>query len=385
MPAPDFEGIMSFSLLTTAPTAPDYHVPWDALQAFDWVRALVACPQDAVHHAEGNVWIHTRMVLETLATMPAYRALPAEDQVAVYVACLMHDVAKPMTTRTEDDGRITAKGHSRAGEMLARRILWELGAPFALREMVCGLIRYHQIPFFLIEREDAQKVAAEVSLACRADLLALVAEADIRGRICQDLGRILDQIELFRAFCGEEGCYSGPRAFASDHTRVVFFRSEGGGRHPDVEAFDDTKAEMVMMCGLPGAGKDTYVRDHLSSLPVVSLDDLRAEMEVDPTDNQGAVVQAGKERLREYFRRGESFVYNATNINRQRRAPLIGLAADYGVRVRVVYCEAPVDRLLSQNRARAGRVPEAVIRRMSERWEVPSLTEAHRVDVVLRT
>ena len=150
-------------------------------------------------------------------------------------------------------------------------------------------------------------------------------------------------------------------------------------------AFAATKAQMVMMCGLPGAGKDTYVRDHLSSLPVVSLDDLRAAMEVDPTDNQGAVVQAGKERLREYFRRGESFVYNATNINRQRRAPLIGLAADYGVRVRVVYCEAPVDRLLSQNRARAGRVPEAVIRRMSERWEVPSLTEAHRVDVVLRT
>ncbi len=29
---------------------------------------------------------------------------------------------------------------------MARRILWELGAPFALREAVCGLIRYHQIP-----------------------------------------------------------------------------------------------------------------------------------------------------------------------------------------------------------------------------------------------
>lgn len=372
---------MSLALLTTAPSAPDYEVPWEALQVFDWVRDLEPCPQDPIHHAEGNVWIHTRMVLETLAALPAYRALPGADQAAVYLACLLHDVAKPRTTKIEDDGRVTAKGHSRAGEMYARRLLWELGAPFELREMVCGLIRYHQIPFYLIERADAQKVAAEVSLACRADLLAMVAEADIRGRVCQDLQKVLDNIELFRAFCAEEGCHDRPRPFASDHTRVVYFRSEG--RHPDVPVFDDTKGEMIMMCGLPGAGKDTYVRDHLGELPVVSLDDLRAEMDVDPTDNQGSVVQAGRERLREYFRRGDRFVYNATNINRQRRGPILGLAADYGVRVRIVYCEAPMEKLLARNRARTGRVPETVIRKMSERWEIPGLTEAHRVDVVL--
>ncbi|MFO0585949.1 MAG: AAA family ATPase [Polyangiaceae bacterium] len=376
---------MSLSVLTAAPAAPDYHVPWAELQVFDWVRALEACPQDAIHHAEGNVWIHTRMVLESLAGLPAYRALSAEEQAIVFVACLMHDIAKPQTTRVEDDGRITAKGHSRAGELLARRLLWEMGAPFEMREAVTGLIRHHQIPFYLIEREDAQRVAAEVSLACRPDLLALVAEADIRGRVCQDLQKVLDNIELFRAFCAEEGCLSGPRRFASPHTRVVYFRAEGGGRHPDVEAFDDTLGEMIMMCGLPGSGKDTYVRERLSGLPVVSLDDLRVEMDVDPTDDQGAVVQAGKERLREHLRRRERFVYNATNINRQRRTPVIALAADYGFRVRIVYCEAPRELLLAQNRARTARVPDAVIRRMSERWEVPSETEAHVVERVIRS
>src|SRR5262249_35127438 len=106
---------------------------WDELQVFDWVRALEGCPQDPVHHAEGNVWIHTRMVLETLLAMPEWRALSPEDRDIVYVACLMHDIAKPATTRLED-GRYTAKGHSRAGELMARRILWELGAPLALRE-----------------------------------------------------------------------------------------------------------------------------------------------------------------------------------------------------------------------------------------------------------
>ncbi len=355
---------------------------WDDLQAFDWIRALEACPQDPIHHAEGNVWIHTRMVLETLLAMPAFQALSAAERNVVYVACLMHDIAKPATTRVEEDGRITAKGHSRLGELMARRILWELGAPFALREEVCALIRHHQIPFYLIEREDAQRLAAEISLSARCDLLALVAEADIRGRECADMGRIVDNIELFREFCRDEGCYSTPRSFASAHTRVVYFRSEG--RHPDVEAYDDTKGELVMMCGLPGSGKDTYVREVFPEMPVVSLDALREELDVDPTDTQGVVVQAARERAKEYLRRGERFVWNATNLNRQRRGPILDMAADYGARTRIVYVEVPRETLQSQNRAREAVVPWQVVRRMTERWEVPTLVEAHEVVRVLR-
>ena len=184
--------------------------------------------------------------------MPAFAALPPAERDVVFVACLMHDVAKPATTRIEDDGRVTAKGHSRAGELLARRLLWELGAPFALREAVCGLIRYHQIPFFLVDRADAARVAAEVSVVARCDLLAMVAEADIRGRVCADLPRVLDQIELYRALVAEEGCASTPRRFASDHTRFVYFRSDAtAGRHPDIEAFDDTRGELVLTSGSP--------------------------------------------------------------------------------------------------------------------------------------
>lgn len=366
------------ALLAPSPRA----VPWDDLQVFPWVRALEACPQDAIHHAEGNVWIHTRMVLETLVEMPGFQALGAEDQRAVYVACLMHDIAKPVTTRVEDDGRVTAKGHSRAGELQARRILWELGAPFALREQVCGLIRYHQIPFYLIERDDAQRVAAEVSVAARCDLLALVAEADIRGRICADMPRIVDQIELFRELCRDEGCFSEPRKFASNHTRVVYFRSEG--RQPDVEVWDDTRSEMVMMSGLPGAGKDTMIRRRFGDLPVVSLDALRDTMDIDPDENQGQVVQAAREQARELLRRGESFVWNATNLNRQRRAPILSLAGDYGARIRIVYVESPAATLFAQNKAREASVPEKVIRRMTERWEVPLLSEAHVVERLAR-
>ncbi len=48
-------------------------------------------------------------------------------------------------------------------------------------------------------------------------------------------------------------------------------------------------------------------------------------------------------------------------------------------RIRVVYLEVSAPALFAQNKARAAAVPEAVIRRMTERWEVPNLTEAHEV------
>jgi putative nucleotidyltransferase with HDIG domain len=356
---------------------PGAAVPWGALQVFPWVRALEACPQDPIHHAEGNVWIHTRMVLETLVGMGEYASIPLAERQAVWLACLLHDVAKPATTRTEDDGRVTAKGHSRRGELMARKILWEQGIPFGIRELVCGLVRYHQIPFYLIERPDAQRLAAEISLAARCDLLALVAEADIRGRVCGDLPRILDSIDLYREHCREEGCLAKPRAFPSAHTRFTYFHGEG--RHPDVEAYDDTKTEVVVMSGLPGSGKDRYVRAHFADWPVISLDGLREELDVVQGDNQGPVIQAARERAKEYLRRGERFVWNATNITRRFRAPLLSLMADYHAKIRVVYVEASSERLWTQNEGRAAAVPRKAIASMMDRWEIPDLTEAHEV------
>jgi putative nucleotidyltransferase with HDIG domain len=359
------------------PRAPDYRIPWDQLQDFPWVHDMERCPQDAVHHGESNVWVHTRMALESLVSMQAWRELPESERRAVYTACLLHDVAKPATTRTDDDGRITAKGHSARGALMARKILWELGLPFSTRELVCGLVRCHQLPFYLIERDDARRLAAEISLVARCDLLALLAEADIRGRVCRDLSRILDNIELFREYCRDEGCFSSPRRFASDHTRYVFFHAEG--RHPDVEAWDDTKLAVVVMSGLPGSGKDTYVKAHLPDWPMVSLDGLREELDIDPTDNQGRIVQAARERAKDYLRRGEPFVWNATNLSRRFRTPLLSLLADYHARIRLAYVEAPHHRLWAQNRAREACVPEKVIRAMLERWEVPDQTEAHQL------
>jgi predicted kinase len=370
------------SPLDYCPQAPSWVVDWVGLdETFAWVRDLAGCPQDPAYHAEGDVWVHTRMVCDALAGMPAWRSLPDAERQAVFAATLLHDVAKPACTRTEPDGRISSRGHSRRGAIRARQILWRLGAPFVVREQVAALVRHHQVPYYLVDRADARRLAIEVSQTARCDRLALLAEADVCGRVCQDRQRLLDNVALFVELCREEGCLSAPRAFASDHARFLYFRNPH--RHPDAPAHEDFRAEVVVMSGLPGAGKDTWVRRHLPDWPVVSLDAVRDELGVDPADAQGAVVNRAREQAREYLREGRRFVWNATNLSRQVRTQCVQLFADYHARIRVVYVEASEERLLRQNRQRQAPVPEAVLERLLDRWEVPDQTEAHSVEWVV--
>lgn len=361
---------------------PDWRVDWDALDAqLDWVRAMRGVAQDPVHHAEGDVWIHTRMVLEALTALPAWRALDADGREIVFLASLLHDVAKPRCTRIEDDGRVTARGHSARGAILARRILWRTGTPFATREAVCALVRHHQVPFFLIEKDDPARTARAISQSARCDHLALIAEADARGRHCADGQRLLDNIALFRELCAETGCLEAPAAFSSPYARVLYLR--GDTKDALYRPHESFRADVVVMSGLPGSGKDSWVRANLAGWPIVSLDQVRGELEVDPSDNQGEVVAHARELAREHLRAGRSFVWNATNLSRQLRTTVLNPFFDYGARIRIVYVEVPEKTLRSQNRERESAVPEAVMDRLLDRWEVPEAGEAHEVSYVM--
>ena len=224
-------------LLEYVPCPPNWTLDWDGLnERLPDLRRLKTCPQDPVWHAEGNVWVHTRMVLEALVAMPEWRGMPDRQRQIVFLAALLHDIGKVYCTKTEEDGRITSRGHSRRGAVDARKLLWRLGVPFVLREAIAGIIQYHQIPFFLLDRADSRRLALRTSLLACNRHLALHAIADARGRICEDQAGILGNVELFEHYCEELGCLDGPYPFPDAHTRFSYFRSDG--RPPDVPIFD---------------------------------------------------------------------------------------------------------------------------------------------------
>jgi putative nucleotidyltransferase with HDIG domain len=359
------------------PQPPDWKLDWHALHdEFAFVRAMQGCVQEPSYHAEGDVWVHTRMVCEAVVASEHWRALPEEEREIVFVAALLHDIAKPVCTRVEE-GRITSRGHSSRGEVMARELLWRMGVPMWRREQITSLIRWHQVPFFLIDSANGERHLFELSQSARCDLLAQVTEADGRGRICQDQQRLLDNITLFVQLAEEHGCLRQPRQFPSEHSRFLYFRKEG--RDPNYLAYEDTVCEVILMAGLPGAGKDYWIASEGPDWPVISLDALRQEMKIAPTDKQGAVIARARELARENLRRKRSFIWNATNLSRQMRERSLSLCAAYNARIRIVYVEALADRLFAQNAAREHSVPPTVIARMLEKWQPPDLTEAHQV------
>ncbi|OOC54238.1 MULTISPECIES: AAA family ATPase [Nocardiopsis] len=372
------------------PAPPYWDLDWARVrEALPWVRDLTGVEQDPVHHAEGDVETHTRMACEALAGLSAWRARPVAERVRLFAAVLLHDVAKPLCTRRGEDGRVTAHGHSRRGDLVARRLLWESSetagsrpresshAEVEWREHVAALVRHHQVPFWALERPDLRRIAFRASLLARNDDLVLLATADILGRRCGDTSEVLENIGLYGEYCAEQRCLDRPRDFPSDHARFWFFRKPD--RDPDYAAHDDTRLTVTVMSGLPGAGKDTWIEHDRPGVPVVGLDALRAELGVRPTADQRPVAAAAHERAREHLRAGRSFVWNATNVSRSMRDRCVDLAAAYRARVEIVSVEAPPRVLRARLDRRRSPVPAAAVERLVRRWECPDPTEAHRL------
>jgi predicted kinase len=134
---------------------------------------------------------------------------------------------------------------------------------------------------------------------------------------------------------------------------------------------------VTMLAGLPGSGKDHWIQRNRQHWPVVSLDSVREETDTEPTDNQGTVAQLAMERCRVLLRSRQSFVFNATNLQRSTRARWLGLFSDYGARLEVVYLEPPLPTIMRQNEMRERNVSKNVIRRLADRVQPPTWQECH--------
>jgi predicted kinase len=311
--------------------------------------------------------------------MPAYKLLSSEWKETIWTAALLHDVEKRSTTVIESDGSITSRGHAKKGEYTVRNLLFELGAPFELRERVAALVRLHGLPLWIMEKNDSQKAAIESSLRIDARKLSILANADVLGRICNDQAALLEKIQFFDAYCAEQNCWDHARQFENGLARFEYFRRENSS--PNYVPFDDYTNDVVMLCGLPGMGKDYYIQKQYLGLAVISLDDIRRanRIKADDVAANGWVVQQAKEQAKVFLRRRQPFVWNATNITRQMRTLWIDLFSSYKARVKLIYVEVPRDQWLLQNREREHPVPDKVLRRLLQKLDVPLAYEAQDV------
>lgn len=343
-----------------------------------WCQAMSTCDQDAQWHSEGDVWTHTKLVLQELHSLEEWSSLSLHQQTVLKFSALFHDIAKPLTTEVDSiTGRVTSPKHAVKGEHEARNILRELDCDLATREEIARMVRYHGRPAFLLERQEPTHEVIRLSWLLNNRLLYLFALADTRGRDTDSMTRPEENLHFWKVASEEANCFDRPYKFATDHARFTFFHT--AEPNPHYLPHEDFPCQVTLICGLPGAGKDTWLARHRSELPIVSLDDLREEMHVAPTDNQGQVAQRAQERCRELLRSGTSFAFNATNTMHQTRTRWLNLFADYGASIEIVYLEPKLDDLLRQNKKRSNRVPESVIQKLAKRCHPPTWLECHKL------
>lgn len=359
---------------------------WEAIRArFSWIKDMEGVLQDPIFHAEGDVAIHTQMVLEALLALEAFQALDTQEQQVLIAAALLHDVEKRSTTQVDKDGRISSPGHAKKGEYTARQILFrDMVTPFHLREQVAKLVRYHGLPLWLFEKRDPLQFLLKASVEVDTRLLAILARADVLGRVCDDQADLLYSLDSFEEYSKEQQCFGQAYPFPSALSRFTYFQQEGGGS-PLYAPYDNTWEEVILLAGLPGMGKDTYTAKHFPGWPVVSLDHLRRKFNIAARDQKGngQMIQLALEEARGYLRRQQPFVWNATNITQNNRSRLISLFSAYKAKVRIVYIEAPFATWQKQNLQRDYAVPLFVMDKMLKKLEIPSLAEAHEVTIAL--
>lgn len=378
-------------LLACLPAAPSYTYDWSSLYATPLaplLRAMADIPQNPSWHGEGDVLQHTILVCQNLCSLPEFRVLSSRRQQILALAALLHDIGKISCTKFEN-GVPVSPGHSRAGAQKARSILWqEFGLcgtqkTIAFRESVCLLIARHMLPVHLIDRENAALLSMQLAANGELlpdftlDMLFILSKADVLGRIAPDTHELLDALALGCDLVKETGCLEKPYSFPSAHTQHAYL--SGRSVWPDQPLFDDRWGEVILLCGLPGTGKDTFIRTQYPDMPVISLDDIRREMGVDPTDNQGSVIQAARAQARVHLRAHQSFIWNATSLTETLRQNQTQLYENYGAAVRIIYLETPWLENLRRNQERKYAVPENVISHMLSKLAPPLRAEARHV------
>ncbi len=358
-------------------------VDWDAIfKTYPILLQLEGICQNPVYHAEGNVLKHTKMAVERL--IDVNNVFHIQNSASLFLAVLFHDIGKLVTTK-EEDGVFSSNGHSAKGARMIREILWDFDGesdiPWTVRENVATMTLLHMLPVYLLEKEDPlYSVCASSHTICNKDL-AILAEADCNGRICESNKESLSAIELFRDFCVDSDCYWDRAMFQSDHARFLYFFEHKG--HPNIDRYFDKKGTAHIMSGLPGAGKDYYIKKNLSDLSVISLDDIREETDTSFGDNQGKVLNLAKDRCKELMRKKADFVLNATNFIKPTRARWIRLFRQYDYEIEIHYIEPPFTTLMKQNLNREKPVPEGIVREMFKKLEPPTLLECHKLHLIV--
>jgi len=116
---------------------------WDLLDASGLMKAVLpeleamkGCEQPPQFHPEGDVFRHTRLMLDLL---------PEKVSLPLVLSVLFHDIGKPPTSSVDNDGRIRFNGHDRVGAEMTEAIMQRLRFSRAEIDATVEAVRQHMV------------------------------------------------------------------------------------------------------------------------------------------------------------------------------------------------------------------------------------------------
>lgn len=345
---------------------------WDALeQRFDWVRDMSHVSQHKIHHAEGNVAIHTQLVIKNLSTIEGYNELNNLEKEILWTAALLHDVEKRSTSIDYGHGLISAKGHAEKGEFTARTVLYrDIAVPFHIREQVASLVRLHGLPLWFQNTNNPDSYIKSASLRVDTRLLAILSEADAKGRICEDPKELSASLSAFKLRCKTLDCWGRPAYFESEEERFQFF-------NPDLclaesKRTGEAENNVFILMSLPYINRSVYIQEHFSNLPFIKVRENLLNIDRDLLETFEKQIEIClKDRL--------DFMIDGSNMNQFVRLQMIKYLALKGYKTHIVYIEKEYDKWIDDMKETLGTINDFDIRLFLKRFQMPQLTDAHNL------
>ncbi len=377
------------------------------LEDYPLLAEFESTVQDQRWHSEGNVKIHTHLVIEEMKKLISKNSDISESEQKILLwSAALHDYAKPITTKEKEiDGelRVVSPKHEQIGASL----LFSCKKPNELTDeewlIVIKLVGFHQQAKLLVVRNKDYRSYIKLFREVKSlDLLYYLAMADILGRECEDKQEQIDYVEFFKLNYQDynlSGYFKNYEAKQQDKVVSLLNKPNQNSEHisnrgisniidGDIYMIEESLSKpyahdhypiVDVLVGVASSGKSTYTKSK-PECAVISMDDIRGRL--GNVHNQSAnnlVLKIALDELKEHLRKGNHVIWDATNYRTDFRSKITDLAFKYKAYVRFFVFIKDKQQLQIDNKNRNRSVPSTVIDTQCSKFELPIEDEAHKV------
>jgi predicted kinase len=309
-------------------------------------------------HLENDCLTHTKMVYEKVKT----------ENVNVLIAAILHDVGKIYTRVEKESGRVSFFGHENVSMVYAIGILNKMEKVFPKieKKLILEMIAWHGQ---LWRKKNSDQRTKLINQKFSHDkfyenFLQLV-KADAYGRIIEPDNEKHRIDEDF-----------------------IFLENYIPFNLNKYTNFKPTK-EVIMMVGLSGSGKSTYIKNYINNkYKIISLDKYFEKQKLDydsinyKKQSKKAHIEVLKE-INECIKKEDNVVIDMTNLSQEQRRKKLSLFPDTKYKKIGILILKDIEEIKKNLKNRKGKsLSEEVLNKQIENFELPGLDEFHEIKYI---